>query len=71
MKATELAAIVDNFTTNYLYSDANSEVRFGCECGCGGDSYTPETWDNMMAAYSESYDEYKAYCEEAGIEWDY
>jgi len=21
------------------------EVHFGCDCGCGGDFYTPEDWD--------------------------
>lgn len=22
-------------------------VHYGCECGCGGDSYTEEAWDNI------------------------
>lgn len=24
------------------------EVRFGCDCGCGGDYYTEEEWDHMI-----------------------
>ena len=25
-------------------------VRFGCDCGCGGDFYSEEDWDEMCYA---------------------
>lgn len=52
MKASELYSIVSDFEHYYLHSDLNMEVHFGCDCGCGGDSYTEESWDRMCnAAY--------------------
>lgn len=39
---------------SYVYDIENdpsrSEVRFGCECGCGGDSYTIEEWETVCNA---------------------
>lgn len=71
MKATELYSIVSYFETYYLHSDLNMEVHFGCDCGCGGDSYTEEQWDAMCKYADEARDEFKTVCENFGIEWDY
>ncbi len=27
--------------------ERDREVHFGCDCGCGGDSYTYEEWTKM------------------------
>lgn len=29
---------------------SRGEIRFGCDCGCGGDYYTEEEWDVQVAA---------------------
>lgn len=47
MKASELYSVIQDFENYYLHSDLMSEVRFGCDCGCGGDSYTTEQWVRM------------------------
>jgi len=31
-----------------MSSDINTGVHFGCDCGCGGDTYTSEQWDKMV-----------------------
>lgn len=71
MKATELYSIMQDFESYYLHSDLNMEVRFGCECGCGGDSYTYEQWVRMCKYADEARNEFERICEELGVEWDY
>ena len=46
MKASELVRIV----SDYIYLDhtpTEEGVRFGCDCGCGGDYYEkyPDEWE--------------------------
>lgn len=31
--------------TAILDAPWNSDVHFGCDCGCGGDSYSSEEWE--------------------------
>lgn len=71
MKASELYSIVSDFENYYLHSDLNMEVHFGCECGCGGDSYSEEEWDDMCKAADEARDEFEKVCGQLGVEWDY
>lgn len=71
MKASELYSIVQDFQSYYLYSDLMSEVHFGCDCGCGGDSYTSESWEAMCNCADEVSDEFKKVCKSLGVEWDY
>ena len=30
--------------------ERQAHVRFGCDCGCGGSSFTAESWDRMCEA---------------------
>lgn len=71
MKASELYSIVSDFEHYYLHSDLNMEVHFGCDCGCGGDSYTEESWDRMCNAADEAGIEFENVCETLGVDWDY
>lgn len=71
MKASELYSAVQDFESYYLHSDLNMEVHLGCECGCGGDSYTLESWNEMCNAADEARKEFKQFCESLGVEWDY
>ena len=41
MNYTDLA----NYVHSIDYRPSALGVRFGCDCGCGGDSYTAEEWD--------------------------
>lgn len=71
MKASELFSVIQDFENYYLHSDLMSEVHFGCDCGCGGDSYTTEQWVRMCNAAYEARKEFKQFCESLGVEWDY
>jgi len=71
MKATELFSFIQDFENYYLHSDLMSDVRFGCDCGCGGDSYILDSWNQMCNAADESRKEFKQFCESIGVEWDY
>lgn len=59
MKASELLEIFDNYLT-YRYTPSDEGVRYGCECGCGGDYYSPEEWDE---AHNVVYEARKAMAE--------
>lgn len=71
MKASELYNIIQDFRDDYMYSDLMASVRFGCDCGCGGDSYTSEQWEDMCNAADESEAQFKKVCYQLGLEWDY
>lgn len=71
MKATELYSIMQDFESYYLHSDLNMEVHFGCDCGCGGDSYSNEQWDSMCETAEQSRADFERVCEKLGVEWDY
>lgn len=38
------------------YSPLNSSVILGCECGCGGEFYTSESWDEEEKKVEEAKD---------------
>lgn len=69
--ARELESIIFDFTEYYLRSPAMSEVHFGCECGCGGDSYTAEQWDELHDDGDKAKEKFEKFCEDHNIEWDY
>ncbi len=70
-KWSELVEIVSNYES-VLYSDEYLEVKYGCDCGCGGDFYSdfPEHWDAMIEFNQQTLAEVKKFCEENGIEYD-
>ena len=45
-----LAKLVDAVRSD----ERRQSVRFGCDCGCGGDSYTGEEWDEMCDQADEA-----------------
>lgn len=69
MKLSDLIQILNTYE-NAMYSPSRSEVRFGCDCGCGGDSYTAESWDAEEDAAAEAIVAMKAFCKEYGFEYD-
>jgi len=71
MTARELENIVWEFNEYYMQSPAMQAVHFGCECGCGGDSYTNESWDDVHQAGDDAYDVYFQFCDLHKIKWDY
>jgi hypothetical protein len=72
--STKWSDIVEasNNYTDLLYSDEYSEVRPGCDCGCGGDYYDdyPDAWDQMIEANEKTLAEVKELCYNLNIEYD-
>jgi hypothetical protein len=52
------------------YSPSRSEVRLGCDCGCGGDSYTAESYDREEDAADAAIQKVREFCIRYGIEYD-
>lgn len=69
MKLTDIEAIFYNYESAKS-SPSRMAVRFGCDCGCGGDSYTAESWDEEERFANESILEMKHLCEKLNIEYD-
>jgi len=54
-----------------IYDDPlRMAVKFGCECGCGGNDYTLDEWDNIMADVNEAKAVIKKFCTEHNVEVD-
>ena len=69
MNSTKLIELVEDFRNYYLNSPMRMEVKFGCECGCGGDSYSEEEWSELRQLSEESYINYYQYCIDNNIGW--
>lgn len=69
MKFSELEGLIRDYD-QALYSPSRSEVRFGCDCGCGGDSYTSESWDAEEKLAQEAIDKVIEFCAKYNIEYD-
>lgn len=69
MKFSELNVIFMNYDTA-RWSPTRSSIRFGCDCGCGGDRYTKESWDEEEAIAAHSIATMKEWCIHNNIEWD-
>jgi hypothetical protein len=69
MKLSEVLDIILNYESA-KWSPSRMEVKFGCDCGCGGDSYTIEQWQAEELAASEAIRETKELCDKLGIEYD-
>ena len=69
MKLSELHEVFSAYESA-MYSPSRSAVRFGCDCGCGGDSYTSESWDAEEQAAADAIVAMKTFCDENNIEYD-
>lgn len=69
MNISEFIEVYENYRQLYLDSDINMEVKFGCDCGCGGDYYTTEQWENMINAANEAKNNLIAFCIKNNIDY--
>ncbi len=71
MKWSEIESLVGNYQS-VLYSDEYTEVRPGCDCGCGGEFYEDNwgAWDEMISFNEQTLTEVREFCEKNGIEYD-
>jgi hypothetical protein len=69
MKFSELKELFDNYE-QARWSPSRMHVNFGCDCGCGGDFYTQESWDAEEAQADKDIYKMKEWCYNNGVEWD-
>ncbi len=69
MKFSELLELVLNYNS-VQFTPSRLGVTFGCDCGCGGDMYTREEWDEQESEAQKDIDKMKEWCYNNGIEWD-
>jgi hypothetical protein len=53
-----------------MWAPNYSEVHFGCDCGCGGDGYDPEEWDELCNGADQDVADFYKLCKSSDIEWD-
>jgi len=70
MKFSEILDVASMYRYNVEDSDLNMHVRFGCDCGCGGDLYTSEEWDEMVTLHEETIKQVKQWCKDNNVEYD-
>lgn len=69
MKFSTLVQIVQAYESAQ-WSPSRMNVHFGCDCGCGGDDYTAELWDEEEKEADRAIAEAIALCKRLGIEYD-
>lgn len=69
MKFSELKELFYNYE-QARWSPTRMNVHFGCDCGCGGDTYTQESWDAKEEEAHHHINIMKAWCDAYDIEWD-
>jgi len=69
MKFSELEELINNYCAA-KYSPSRSHIKIGCDCGCGGNQYTRESWDEEEAQAQKDIDIMKQWCYNNNIEWD-
>lgn len=57
MKFSELYSYVQAWEDD----ERRMEVRFGCDCGCGGDYYTLDQWKDMCSRADEAKDKLRQF----------
>ena len=69
VKWSELVDLAEDYQ-RALCSPSRLGVHFGCECGCGGVSYTIEEWDEEERQADKAISAAKEFCEKNGIIFD-
>jgi hypothetical protein len=69
MKFSELEELFNDYDAAKS-SPSRSCVHLGCDCGCGGDSYTIEEFEEEENNADQSIENMKAFCKKHNIEWD-
>lgn len=69
MKFSTIIEIVQAYESAQ-WSPSRMSVHLGCDCGCGGDDYTPESWDEEEREADKAIAEAMNLCRQLGIEYD-
>lgn len=69
MRASEIKNLFQNYECA-LGSPSRMSVILGCDCGCGGDYYTIDSYIAEEGAADKAVKDLKEAMENLGIEWD-
>lgn len=69
MKFSEIESLVEDYVVA-RYSPSRQAVHFGCDCGCGGNLYTRESWDAEERFAQDTIEKVKEFCHNMGIKYD-
>ena len=67
LKMQDLIEVVSRYQHYVINADLNKGVHYGCDCGCGGDDYTSEGWDEMILEYEAAIADMKELCQKLDI----
>lgn len=67
----DLVALVRDFQNYYIESPSMQQVHLGCDCGCGGDYFSVEEWDEIHDLGNKAKESLKIFCLDYNIDWDY
>lgn len=71
MNISDVIELLDQFDRDVVYSDITSDVHYGCDCGCGGDSYDDESWNEISSKYDKTEEKIKKFCDEHNLVYDW
>ena len=69
MKLSDIEQLFSEYA-EAKWSPSRMGVHLGCDCGCGGDSYTIDTWEAEENSAQESIDNMKAFCIKYNFDYD-
>lgn len=68
-KLSDIVELITEYE-NLAYSPIATEVRFGCDCGCGGDNYTAKEWNQEVDSFYKTIKKVQDFCTKYGIKYD-
>lgn len=67
MNLKKLIKLAENYDEHVIYSPLNMYVKFGCDCGCGGDLYTSDEWDKVGELHDVHLAAWEKACDSLGL----
>lgn len=61
--------LVYEYEDNVRDHPAHREIKYGCDCGCGGDAYSDEDWEAFDEAMSQTMMKVLDFCAANDIEY--
>jgi hypothetical protein len=68
LKFSELVNLIRDYE-DATWSPTALGIKFGCDCGCGGDAYTAESWDEAEQDAADAVVKAKEFCTKWGFDW--
>lgn len=69
MEFRDVIDLVHAYESDVAEHPSNMGRKFGCDCGCGGDTYSAEDLEELDKAEAETMEAVHAFCIKYGIEY--